>query len=163
LFLRTQKSTFTVHYLSDLEKYPPQTNTTMRDLRKKVLLESGKTTSRAARAKVGSTFSTPDGSPAGSPAHSRSASRVTSRAGSRNATDEEADSDDFDSDDFLARFADLQENELDMETEDWVSSIQRTVAGLSDVKNNDAGSRQTLLTQYIWLMRHNIASEGVGD
>ena len=65
----------------------------MHDLRKKILLESGKTVSRKARSKPESGGSSTLHTPGGSPLPSRASSRANSRAGSRYASEDEGFSD----------------------------------------------------------------------
>ncbi|KAI1292552.1 interferon-related developmental regulator-domain-containing protein [Xylaria venustula] len=121
----------------------------MRDLRKKILLESGKTVSRKARSRPDSLGA----SPIGSPAASRSASRVTSRYAS-----EEEDLTDSDYEDSLtASVANSEDGDEPAIT--WTERLGDRVAELLDRKRSSAKGRETCLAAYTHIIRHHYSEE----
>ncbi len=124
----------------------------MRDLRKKILLESGKTISRKARSRPESTR----GSPAGSPAPSRGGSRAPSRYAS-----EEEDNSDSDYDDSVASSIINSDDGDDNTTAAWTDRLQDRIAELLDRKRSSAKGREMALNAYAYLIRHHYAAEQV--
>ncbi|KAK3327422.1 interferon-related developmental regulator-domain-containing protein [Cercophora scortea] len=157
----------------------------MHDLRKKALLESGKTLSRKARSNPSAS---PNGSPGssrpGSQANSRAASRVNSRAnsraGSRYASEDEgaselgfedslpknlnraayidsvSDDDDDDDDESL----DEDEDEDDQGNV-WIDRLQHRVAELKDRKRSSVQGREKTLAAYLHIIRYHYAQRQI--
>lgn len=118
----------------------------MHDLRKQVLLESGKTVSRKARSKAG----TPVGSKSGSPAQSRSNSRVPSR----NASDDESELSDGTQwgtnsiDELLAA-------DPDAPADAYTQDLRERIEQILDRKRSSAEGRELSLNSFtVDLMRH---------
>ena len=128
----------------------------MRDLRKQVLLESGKTTSRKARAKAASTPS-----PGSSRPSSRSNSHVGSRNGSRNVSDDEGELSDTTEwstnsiDDLIASTADT-----DLPQEAWIADLGDRIHEICDRKRSSVqGREETLQAFNVDLQRHYALEE----
>ncbi|KAI1336116.1 interferon-related developmental regulator-domain-containing protein [Xylariaceae sp. FL0016] len=123
----------------------------MRDLRKKILLESGKTVSRKARSRPESTRASPSGSPA--------QSRVGSRAASRYASEEE-DFSDSDYDESLASSI-INSEDGEEPAASWTDRLRDRIAELLDRKRSSAKGREGALTAYAHLIRHHCATEQI--
>jgi len=124
----------------------------MHDLRKKILLESGKTRSRKARARPESGRSSVAHSPDTSPGHSR--------AGSRYASEEE----DFDSggeyDDVMTVSTNSlgDDNDLDGNTvAAWPDRLRDRIAEMTNLKRSSVQGREAALNAYVHLLRHHYA------
>ncbi|EMR66248.1 hypothetical protein MGN70_007426 [Eutypa lata] len=127
----------------------------MRDLRKKILLESGKTMSRKARSRPESTR----GSPAGSPAPSRAGSRAASRYASE---DEDAASDSEYDDSIASSVLNSDDGEDNNGvTTAWTDRLQDRITELLDRKRSSAKGRESTLNAYAHLIRHHYAAEQV--
>ncbi|KAK7754773.1 hypothetical protein SLS62_003333 [Diatrype stigma] len=125
----------------------------MRDLRKKILLESGKTVSKKARSRPESTR----GSAAGSPAPSRGGSRATSRYAS-----EEEDISDSEYDDSIDSSSVLNSDDgEDNVTASWTDRLQDRITEILDRKRSSAKGRETSLNAYAHLIRYHYAAEQV--
>ncbi|KAI1270690.1 interferon-related developmental regulator-domain-containing protein [Xylariaceae sp. FL1019] len=124
----------------------------MHDLRKKILLESGKTMSRKARSRPDSLVA----SPISSPAPSRGASRTTSRYAS-----EEEISDDSDYDDSLTNSVAGSDDGEDVATASWTDRLRDRIAELLDRKRSSTKGREATLTSYAHLVRYHYAEEQV--
>ncbi|KAI0472795.1 interferon-related developmental regulator-domain-containing protein [Xylariaceae sp. FL0804] len=123
----------------------------MRDLRKKILLESGKTVSRKARSRPESALVSPSDSPSNSRAGSRAASRYAS---------EEEDASDSDYDDSLASSI-INSDEGEEPTATWTERLRDRIAELLDRKRSSATGREKALVAYTHLLRHHCATEQV--
>ncbi|KAI1495927.1 interferon-related developmental regulator-domain-containing protein [Biscogniauxia marginata] len=123
----------------------------MRDLRKKILLESGKTVSRKARSRPESTRASPGGSPA--------ASRNGSRAASRYASEEE-DMSGSDYDDSLASSV-INSDDGEEASATWPERLRDRIAELLDRKRSSTKGRESTLAAYTHLVRHHYAAEYV--
>ena len=140
-----------------------------KDLRR-VALESGKTTSRKAKAKALSSRSSQAGSttasPVVSPSHSPGASRAGSRAVSRHASDEDSD----DSEDLTSSVASLDLNAFatyeKAAPDVWQSELRDVIEQIierSRNKRNTAEAREEMLLKYrnagvgVALGRHKLA------
>ncbi|TGJ84689.1 hypothetical protein E0Z10_g4058 [Xylaria hypoxylon] len=121
----------------------------MRDLRKKILLESGKTVSRKARSRPDSLGA----SPAGSPAPSRGASRVNSRYAS-----EEEELTDSEYEDSLTNSV-VNSDDGDEPIASWTERLGDRIAELLDRKRSSAKGRETCLSAYTHIIRHHYAEE----
>lgn len=117
----------------------------MRDLRKKILLESGKTVSRKARAKPDSNF----GSTTTSPASSRPASRAPSRYAS------DAESDDSDINESLTNS--VVDSEDGDTISDWTDKLKACINEILDRKRSSVKGREAYLAGYVHLTRHHFA------
>ncbi|KAK8068228.1 hypothetical protein PG996_007340 [Apiospora saccharicola] len=117
----------------------------MRDLRKKILLESGKTVSRKARAKPDSSF----GSTTTSPASSRPASRAPSRYAS------DAESDDSDINESLTNS--VIDSEDGDTISDWTDKLKACITEILDRKRSSVKGREAYLAGYVHLTRHHFA------
>lgn len=134
----------------------------MHDLRKKALLESGKTVSRKARSRPDSKTATP----ITSPGHSPLGSRNVSRAGSRYASEDE-DASDSDLDDIMT----MSTNSISDHGDDgdvsnsraWADRLQmrasQIVAGgrSGERKKMSNQEREDMLKSYLHLVRHYFA------
>ncbi|KAI0400228.1 interferon-related developmental regulator-domain-containing protein [Xylaria palmicola] len=121
----------------------------MRDLRKKILLESGKTVSRKARSRPDSLGA----SPINSPAPSRGASRAASRYAS-----EEEDLSDSDYEDSLTNSV-ANSDDGDEPIASWTDRLGDRIAELLDRKRSSAKGRETCLSAYTHIIRHHYAEE----
>ncbi|KAI2640097.1 interferon-related developmental regulator-domain-containing protein [Xylaria nigripes] len=121
----------------------------MRDLRKKILLESGKTISRKARSRPDSLGA----SPSGSPAPSRGVSRVTSRY----ASEEEGLSSSEYEDSLTNSVANSEDG--DEPAASWTDKLGDRIAELLDRKRSSTKGRETCLTAYTHVIRHHYAQE----
>ncbi|KAL2758233.1 hypothetical protein ACRALDRAFT_1061439 [Sodiomyces alcalophilus JCM 7366] len=134
----------------------------MRDLRLKVLRESGKTVSRKARSRPESTQGSAKNSPAGSPAHSRHTSPAVSRAGSRYASDEDV-SDDYDDSVSCSTFSNDSEFVTDQsQGPTWESRLQDRIAELQDRKRSNVDRREKTIAAYLHIVKHHFAGAEVG-
>lgn len=131
----------------------------MHDLRKKALLESGKTTSRKARARPDSKTGTPITSPAASPF----ASKNVSRAGSVYASDGEDDSDFEDHMTMTTNSGSEDEGGSVASSRAWVDRLQARTSqivagGRSGERKKMANSeKEDMLKSYLHLVRHYFA------
>ncbi|KAH8911817.1 IFRD-domain-containing protein [Coniochaeta sp. PMI_546] len=128
----------------------------MHDLRKKILLESGKTLSRKARARPESGRSSVAHTPNTSPGHSRAGSRP----GSRYASEEE----DFDSGSEYDDVMTVSTNSLgeDNDVEDnavaaWPDRLRDRIAEMTNLKRSSVQGREAALNAYVHLLRHHYA------
>ena len=116
----------------------------MHDLRKKALLESGKTTSRKARSKTTT------------PSTSRANSRVGSRNGSRNVSDDEGELSDTTQwsshsiDELISSAADD-----DLPQEQWIADLESRIGDICDRKRSSVQGREDTLQHFnLDLVRH---------
>ena len=121
----------------------------MHDLRKKALLESGKTTSRKARSKTTT------------PSSSRANSRVGSRNGSRNVSDDEGELSDTTQwsshsiDELIATAADD-----DLPQEAWIADLEDRINEICDRKRSSVQGREDTLQHFnVDLTRHYAQEE----
>jgi hypothetical protein len=128
----------------------------MHDLRKKILLESGKTLSRKARAKPESGRSSVAHTPNTSPGHSRAGSRP----GSRYASEDE----DFDSGDDYDDVMTVSTNSLgdgddgdDNTVAAWPDRLRDRIAEMTNLKRSSVQGREAALNAYVHLLRHHYA------
>ncbi|KAI1151212.1 interferon-related developmental regulator-domain-containing protein [Nemania diffusa] len=121
----------------------------MRDLRKKILLESGKTVSKKARSRPESLGA----SPSSSPAPSRGASRLNSRYAS-----EEEDLTDSEYEDSLTNSV-ANSDDGNEPTTSWTERLGDRIAELLDRKRSSAKGRETCLSAYTHIIRHHHAEE----
>lgn len=118
----------------------------MRDLRKKILLESGKTVSRKARARPDSNFGSTQTSPAGS--------RQTSRAPSRYASEAESSDDDDINDSMTNSVVDSEDGDI---ISDWTDKLKGCINEILDRKRSSVKGRESYLAGYVHLTRHHFA------
>lgn len=140
----------------------------MHDLRKKALLESGKTISRKAKARPDSKTATPITSPGQSPHGSRNGSR----AGSRYAS-EDSDSDDSELDDVmtLSTYSGSDHGDDDRATggRAWADRLQARVSQIvaggrsGERKKMSNQEREDMLTSYLHLVRHYFAQSDISS
>ncbi|GAP89520.1 putative ifrd domain-containing protein [Rosellinia necatrix] len=123
----------------------------MHDLRKKILLESGKTMSRKARSRPESLGASPNGSPA----PSRGASRVTSRYAS-----EEEDLTDTEYEDSLTNSI-FGSDDGDEPLVSWTERLGDRIVELLDRKRSSTKGREACLIAYTHLIRHHYAEEHI--
>jgi hypothetical protein len=122
----------------------------MHDLRKKALLESGKTTSRKARSKTTT------------PSSSRANSRVASRNGSRNASDDEGELSDTTQwsshsiDELIASAADD-----DLPQEAWIADLENRITEICDRKRSSAQGREDTLQHFNMDLTRHYAQEEI--
>ena len=122
----------------------------MHDLRKKALLESGKTTSRKARSKTTT------------PSSSRNNSRVGSRNGSRNVSDDEGELSDTTQwsshsiDELIASAADD-----DLPQEAWIADLENRINEICDRKRSSAQGREETLQHFNMDLTRHYAQEEV--
>ncbi|KAK6080410.1 hypothetical protein SCUP234_03378 [Seiridium cupressi] len=122
----------------------------MRDLRKKILLESGKTVSKKARSRPDSNFGSTTHSPSSSPAGSRQASRAPSRYASE---DELSDDDLNDSlTDSIVASEDGEET-----ISDWTDKLKDCINEILDRKRSSTQGRERYFAGYTHLARHHFA------
>ncbi|KAH8893314.1 IFRD-domain-containing protein [Thozetella sp. PMI_491] len=135
----------------------------MHDLRKKALLESGKTVSRKARSKPESLRSSANHSPITSPIGSRAGSRPGSRPGSRYASEDEFASDsDWDSDDeVLTVSTNSDDLDEDGNVEEWADRLHDRIVEMQDRKHLSAERREATLNSYLHLVRHHFAGREI--
>ncbi|KAI0018758.1 interferon-related developmental regulator-domain-containing protein [Xylariomycetidae sp. FL0641] len=125
----------------------------MHDLRKKILLESGKTVSKKARSRPESSRA----SPAVSPAPSRGASQANSRYAS-----EDEDFSDTEYDDSVASSIVNSEDGDDVATAaGWNDRLRDRITELLDRKRSSAKGRETTLTAYTHIIRYHCATEEI--
>lgn len=137
----------------------------MHDLRKKALLESGKTLSRKARLRPDSKAATPLHSPGQSPMGSRN----VSRAGSRYASEEEDAASDSDFDDLMTMSTNSGSDHGDVDggadgsPRAWVDRLQARVSQIvaggrsGERKKMSNQEREDMLMAYLHLVRHYFA------
>ncbi|KAI1364878.1 interferon-related developmental regulator-domain-containing protein [Xylaria arbuscula] len=123
----------------------------MRDLRKKILLESGKTVSRKARSRPDSLGASPIASPA--------ASRGGSRVNSRYASEEEDLSDSEYEDSLTNSVANSDDGNEPVHAVHWTEILADRVAELLDRKRSSAQGREKCLAAYTHIIRHHYADE----
>ncbi|KAI1331853.1 interferon-related developmental regulator-domain-containing protein [Xylariaceae sp. FL0255] len=123
----------------------------MHDLRKKILLESGKTVSRKARSRPDSLGASPVSSPI--------PSRGTSRANSRYASEEESLSD-SDYDDSLTNSV-VNSDDGEELTASWTDKLRDRITEVLDRKKTSTTGRQTTLASYSHVIRHHYAAEHI--
>ena len=127
----------------------------MRDLRKKILLESGKTVSKKARSRPESGRGSANHSPVSSSAPSRGASRVNSRYAS-----EEEDGSDSEYDDSLeSSIVNSEDGDPEAAPAAWNERLQDRIAELLDRKRSSAKGRETTLNAFAHLIRYHFADE----
>lgn len=125
----------------------------MHDLRKKALLESGKTTSRKGRGSA-------KGSATPSPGNSRPTSRGNSRVGSRNPSDEEDELSDTTEwstnsiDDLVISAA-----EIDLTEERWITELGDHINEICDRKRSSYEVREGALHFFNEIVAHHYAWE----
>lgn len=134
----------------------------MHDLRKKALLESGKTLSRKARSRPDSKTATP----ITSPGHSPHGSRNVSRAGSRYASEDE-DASDSELDDVMTMSTNSGSDHGDdgdhTNARAWVDRLQMRVSQIvaggrsGERKKMSNQEREDMLKSYLHLVRHYFA------
>lgn len=133
----------------------------MHDLRKKALLESGKTLSRKARSRPDSKSATP----ITSPGHSPHGSRNVSRAGSRYASEDE-DVSDSELDDTMTMSTNSGSDHGDDDGANgraWVDRLQARVSQIvaggrsGERKKMSNQEREDMLKSYLHLVRHYFA------
>ncbi|KAF3018124.1 hypothetical protein E8E14_008547 [Neopestalotiopsis sp. 37M] len=122
----------------------------MRDLRKKILLESGKTMSRKARSRPDSNFGSTTHSPTSSPAGSRHGSRAPSRYASE---DEVSDDDPSDS---LTNSV-VASEDGDESISDWTDKLKDCMNEILDRKRSSTQGRERYFAAYTHLARHHFA------
>jgi len=129
----------------------------MHDLRKKILLESGKTTSRKAQSRPQSNRASATHSPVTSPPSSRG----NSRPGSRYASDaEDSDFTDSEFDDSLTVSTDSAPDDAGSglaHHDSWEERLRTHVAHLQDRKRSSVQGRVANLKGYLHLARYNFA------
>ncbi|KAI5925126.1 interferon-related developmental regulator-domain-containing protein [Camillea tinctor] len=125
----------------------------MHDLRKKILLESGKTISKKGRA---SRSQSARASPGSSPATSRNASRAPSRYAS-----EEEDISDSDYDESIASSVLNSDDGEDAVSFTWIDRLHSHIEDLVDRKRSSTQGRESSLISYTNLLRHHYAAEHV--
>ncbi|KAJ8130142.1 hypothetical protein O1611_g3488 [Lasiodiplodia mahajangana] len=121
----------------------------MRDLRKKILLESGKTVSRKARSRPDSLGASPNSSP--------TPSRGASRLNSRYASEEEDLTDSEYEDSLTNSVANSDDGNEPVAT--WTERLGDRIAELLDRKRSSAKGRETCLSAYTHIIRHHHAEE----
>lgn len=128
----------------------------MHDLRKKILLESGKTQSRKARARPESGRSSVAHTPNTSPGHSRAGSRP----GSRYASEDE----DFESgseyDDVMTVSTNSLGDDNDADSgliAAWPDRLRERIAEMTNIKRSSVQGREAALNAYVHLLRHHYA------
>lgn len=121
----------------------------MRDLRKKALLESGKTVSRKARSKETT------------PSSSRANSRVGSRTASRNVSDDEgelSDTTQWSTNSIDELIADADASDLPQEA--WIADLDDRINEICDRKRSSAQGREDTLQHFcVDLTRHFAGEE----
>ncbi|KAK3392081.1 interferon-related developmental regulator-domain-containing protein [Sordaria brevicollis] len=136
----------------------------MHDLRKKALLESGKTVSRKARARPdpprsSGALSPGNGSPAVSRAGSRAPSTAGSRAGSRVPSEDEAS--DYEYDDAMTMSSANSVSGEDVYEDDtnntWPERLQDRIAEMLDRKRSSAQGREATMKAYAHILKHHFA------
>ncbi|KAM7191869.1 Interferon-related developmental regulator (IFRD) domain containing protein [Naviculisporaceae sp. PSN 640] len=136
----------------------------MRDLRKKVLLQSGKTQSKRAKAReeredprssseLAESTKSPGTSPRSSPFSSRAGSRNNSRPGSRYASEDEGDSDDH----FEAEESEYESGsdfDEDIGERGWVARLRTRITQLQEFRERNFSQRETALASYLHILRN---------
>lgn len=120
----------------------------MRDLRKKILLESGKTQSRKAKSRPDSNFGSTTHSPNSSPAGSRQASRAPSRY----ASEDEGSDDDLN--DSLTESA-IASEDGEENISDWTDKLKDCMNEILDRKRSSTQGRERYFAGYTHLARHH--------
>ena len=126
----------------------------MRDLRKKILLESGKTVSRKARSRPESGLASPSASPAASRAGSRAPSRYASE-------DEDNISDSEYADSIISSVVGSDDNDDATAGAVWTDRLKDRITELLDRKRSSAKGRETTLNAYAHLIRYHYAGEQI--
>ncbi|KAB5525717.1 interferon-related developmental regulator-domain-containing protein [Coniochaeta sp. 2T2.1] len=125
----------------------------MHDLRKKILLESGKTVSRKARARPESGRSSAVHTPTTSPGHST--------AGSRYASEDEDYSGSDDYDDVMTvstnSLGEDQDGEAAGTVAAWPDRLRDRIAEMTNLKRSSVQGREAALNAYLHLLRHHYA------
>lgn len=121
----------------------------MRDLRKKILLESGKTVSRKARSKPDSNFGSGTLTPSSSPAGSRPGSRAPSRYAS------EDDMSDSDTDNLSSSLVTSDDGEGAIR--DWTDQLKDCINEILDRKRSSVQGREKYMNGFVHLARHHFA------
>ncbi|KAI0390462.1 interferon-related developmental regulator-domain-containing protein [Xylariaceae sp. FL0594] len=122
----------------------------MRDLRKKILLESGKTVSRKARARPDSHSASPIASPA--------PSRGGSALNSRHVSEEEDNISDSDYNESVANSV-ANSEDGDEHIASWPDKLRDRIAELLDRKRSSTKGRESCLSAYAHLLRYHYAEE----
>jgi hypothetical protein len=122
----------------------------MHDLRKKILLESGKTVSRKARTRPDSNFGSSTQSPSSSPAGSRQASRAPSRYASEDELSDE------DLNDSLTNSA-IASEDGEETVSDWTDKLKDCINEILDRKRSSTQGRERYFAGYTHLARHHFA------
>lgn len=136
----------------------------MRDLRKKVLLQSGKTQSRRAKAReeredprsspeLADSTKSPGTSPRGSPLSSRAGSRNNSRPGSRYASEDEGDFDDYSGTPGSESSFDSEIDDEDLEERGWAARLRKRITQLQEFRERNVSQRETTLASYLHIIR----------
>lgn len=130
----------------------------MRDLRKKALLESGKTVSKKARTRE----STPSVSRGISPSASPRGSRVGSRVASRNVSDDESEISDgtqwgTDSIDALIAPSDVDAEDAEDGEDAWTASLNERIEALCDRKRSATEGREDVMRGMCSIMTRHYA------
>ncbi|KAI0107112.1 interferon-related developmental regulator-domain-containing protein [Nemania sp. FL0031] len=123
----------------------------MHDLRKKILLESGKTVSKKARSRPASLRASPNSSP--------TPSRGASRLNSRYASEEENNTDSDYENSLTNSVADSDDGNEPVA--EWAEKLGDLIAELTDLqrKKSSAEGRTTCLSAYTHIIRHHYAEE----
>ncbi|KAI4744023.1 IFRD domain protein [Aureobasidium sp. EXF-12298] len=127
----------------------------MHDLRKQVLLESGKTLSKKAKAKQAM------GSAASSKQNSPNASRAGSRVASRQASDDEADFSDSTTQFSVNSFDELRPEDIDAPEDAWVAQLNERMEHLIERKRSSVQGREESLSVLSHLLMAHYAQRHV--
>ncbi|KAK4219590.1 interferon-related developmental regulator-domain-containing protein [Rhypophila decipiens] len=142
----------------------------MHDLRKKVLVQSGKTQSRKARAREdprprssdpSESKKSPGSSTRASPLSSRAGSRNNSRPGSRYASEDEGDSDEFLGTVTSESGFDSDDDDGDLEDREWMSRLRNRISQLQESRRRNISERETTLVSYLHLIRHYFTQDQI--
>jgi len=144
----------------------------MHDLRQKVLLQSGKTLSRKARARPdhprSSLTLSPDGTPGssrpGSQVNSRAGSRANSRPGSRYASEDDFASDSEYDDVMTVSTNSVSGGDDPLDTEPasvWTERLHARIVELQDRKRSSVQGREATLNSYLHTIRHHFAQKQI--
>ncbi|KAG9988141.1 IFRD-domain-containing protein, partial [Aureobasidium melanogenum] len=127
----------------------------MHDLRKQVLLESGKTVSKKAKAKQAM------GSAASSKQNSPNASRAGSRVASRQASDDEADYSDSTTQFSVNSFDELRPEDIDAPEDAWVAQLNERMEHLIERKRSSVQGREESLSVLSHLLMAHYAQRHI--
>ncbi|KAG9757660.1 IFRD-domain-containing protein, partial [Aureobasidium melanogenum] len=127
----------------------------MHDLRKQVLLESGKTVSKKAKAKQAM------GSAASSKQNSPNASGAGSRVASRQASDDEADYSDSTTQFSVNSFDELRPEDIDAPEDAWVAQLNERMEHLIERKRSSVQGREESLSVLSHLLMAHYAQRHV--